>query len=193
MRAFPAQQAFRTPMVRIYEPTGLRLATLAAVLACALAAPVLLQPQMDGARNAPTLRGAVENLTSPALAGRACRSRCTAVLRDSAALRRSLSRCTDSIAATEARASALARKLRASRRRADVLVRENAQLHARLRDEAVPMLDPHPPALPVSGTSRAPKATRCSCVAALHTHATALAVRAPRTCAAPAMRAALHR
>jgi hypothetical protein len=194
MREFQAQQAFRTPVVRIYEPTGLRLATVAAVLACALAAPVLLQPQVDGARNAPTLRGAFENITGPALAGRACRGRCTAVLRDSAALRRSLSRCADSIAASEARSSALARKLRSSRRRANVLVRANAQLRARLRDEAEPVLDPHPPALPVSGTSRAPKATRYNCMyAALHTHATALAVIAPHACKTPAMRAATHR
>jgi hypothetical protein len=135
--AMQAWQTCRTPGVRIGIPIGLRLAALAAVLACARAAPVLLQPQAVGDRDVPILpRAGVELNPSPTLAGPAYRSRCSAVLRDSAVLRRSLSRCADSFAASEARAVSLALKFRASNRQVDRLVRENAELRARL--EAVP-------------------------------------------------------
>ena len=136
----PAMQAWltcRTPVVRICIPIGLRLAAFAAVVACALAAPVPLQPQAYGDRDVPIFpRAGVELNPSPTLAGPAYRSRCSAVLRDSAVLRRSLSRCADSFAASEARVVSVALKLRASKRQIGRLVRENAELRARL--EAVP-------------------------------------------------------
>ena len=126
------------PALQIRPPAGLRLATLlAAILACELAAPVLRQPQVDMGHDLPVSpQAAVETGTGPTLADPARRSRCTAVLRESAALRRSLSRCADSFAASEARAGTLARRFRASNRRADRLVRENTELRARL--EATP-------------------------------------------------------
>jgi hypothetical protein len=136
MHALQALQSC-APVMRICAALGLRLATFAAILACALAAPALLQQQADMGLNESILpRAAVERSTGPTLAGPACRSQCTAVLRDSAVLRRSLSRCADAFAASEARANALARKLLASKRGADSLVRENAELRVRL--EAVP-------------------------------------------------------
>jgi hypothetical protein len=129
MPAMQAWQTCRAPVVRSYAPVGLWLAVLAAVVACARAAPVLL-PQADGGRNLPMLPHAgVETDTGRTLADPAYRSRCSAVLRDSAVLRRSLSRCADSFAASEARAVSLALQLRASKRK-------NAELRARL--EAVP-------------------------------------------------------
>ena len=124
----PASQASSAPAMRVCAPVGLRLASLAVVLACALAAPVLLQPQD------------VESASGPTRVDSACSSRCAAVLRDSAILRRSLSRCADSVAASETRAVTLARaaarRFRASKRRADRLLRENAGLRAQL--EAMP-------------------------------------------------------
>jgi hypothetical protein len=137
MPAMQAWQTCRAPFVWSCTPVGLRLAALAAVVACALAAPVPLQPEADGGRNGPASpRAGVELNPSPTLAGPANRSRCSAVLRDSAVLRRSLSRLSDSLAASEARAVTFERKFRASKRRADRLVRENTELRARL--EAVP-------------------------------------------------------
>jgi hypothetical protein len=135
-------QKMTFPALQIRVPAGLSMATLlAAILACALAAPVLLQPQADRGPNLPVSpEAAVEAGTGPTLADPARRSRCTAVLRESAALRRSLSRCADSFAASEARAGTLARRFRASNRRADRLVRENAELRARL--EATPGCSP---------------------------------------------------
>ena len=138
MPALQAWQTLRTPVVQICIPVGLRLATLAlaAVLACAFAEQVLLPPQANGGRNVSMLpRVAIESNTGPA---HASRSRCAAVLRDSAVLRRSLSSCADSFAACEARADTLARNLRVSKRRAKRLLRENAELRARLETVRTP-------------------------------------------------------
>jgi hypothetical protein len=137
MPALQAWQTCRMPALRSYTPVGLRLAALAAVVACALAAPVLLQPEADGGRNRPLLRRAGAELNpSLTLAGPVYRSRCSAVLRDSAVLRRSLSRCADSFAASQARVVRLALRFRASNRQIGRLVHENTELRARL--EATP-------------------------------------------------------
>ena len=132
------------PRLKICASVGLRLAPLAAVLACALAAPVLLHA--DWGRNVSILPWSGESSPGPKLAGQAYRCICTAVLRDSVFLRRSLSRCAD-------RAETLARKLCASKRRADRLARENAELRARLAAvsetvralaETIPAISPQP-------------------------------------------------
>jgi hypothetical protein len=128
MPEMQARQTCRAPVVRGHTPVGLWLAVLAAVVACALAAPVLL-PQADGG---PCSHAGDETDTGRTLADLAYRSRCSAVLRDSAVVRRSLSRCSASFTASEARVVTLALKLRASKRHFGRLVRENAELRARL-------------------------------------------------------------
>jgi hypothetical protein len=152
----PASQVWQTTLEArrtCCTPVGLRLAVLAAVVACALPAPLsLLQPQADGGRDVPLLpRTGVENSNRPTLTGPAG-FQCTALLRDSAVVRRLLSRCADSFAASEARAVTLALKLRASNRKIGRLVRENAEIRARLEAvpktmralaETVPAISPH--------------------------------------------------
>jgi hypothetical protein len=143
MPALQASQASRAPAMRVCAPVGLRLACLAVVLACALAAPVLPQ--------------AVESANGPTLVDSACSSRCAAVLRDSAILRRSLSRCADSVAASETRAVTLARaaarRFRASKRRADRLLRENAELRAQLEAMPKPVAEIMPTISPPAGSA----------------------------------------
>ena len=134
MPAFPcAWRTLRTPVVR--ESAGLKLAAAAAILACTLAAAILLhpQPEADRGRNVPIHLVQSNNGPTP---DPTRGIRCTAVLRDRAVLRRSLSRLSDSFAASEARAVIFERKFRALTRRANRLVHENTELRARL--EAVP-------------------------------------------------------
>ena len=115
-------------------PTGvLRLAALAALLACGLGTPVLGTPFADAT-------SANEGPVEPTASTRVdCCTRIAILLKETAALQRSLSQFAGALAASEARSEALAGKLLASERTARRHQRECATLRSRL--EAPPSLE----------------------------------------------------
>ena len=123
-------QTFWLPALHTSFSAVLRLAALAALL------PVLAMPLADATR---ADEGHVE-ITEFALVD--CCARTATLLQDNAILKRSLSQSADSLAASEARADALAGKLLESERTASSLQRENTALRSRL--EAPPSLEDMP-------------------------------------------------
>ena len=113
-------QTFWLPALHISFSAVLRLAALAALL------PVLAMPLADATR---ADEGPVE-ITEFALVD--CCARTVALLQDNAILKRSLSQSADTLAASEARADALAGKLLELERTASSLQRENTALRSRL-------------------------------------------------------------
>jgi hypothetical protein len=112
------------------------LAAVAALLACGLASPVLADVTGES-------YGPVEN-TEVQLVD--CCSRAAILLQDNAVLKQSLSQCADSLAASEARADALAGKLQELERAASSLQHENAALRSRLEAPPSPAVMPAPTA-----------------------------------------------
>jgi hypothetical protein len=111
----------------------LRLAALAALLSCGIGPPVLATPLADVTS---ANEGPVETTASTRVD---CCTRIAVLLKETAALRQSLSLLADSLAASEARADALAGKLLDSERTASSHQRECAALRSRL--EAPPSLE----------------------------------------------------
>jgi hypothetical protein len=109
-------QTFWLPALHISFSAVLRLAALAALL------PVLAMPLADATR--------ADEITEFALVD--CCARTVALLQDNAILKRSLSQSADTLAASEARADALAGKLLELERTASSLRRENTALRSRL-------------------------------------------------------------
>jgi hypothetical protein len=112
------------------------LAALAALLACGLASSGLADVTGES-------YGPVENTEFPLVD---CRSRTAILLQDNAVLKQSLSQCADSLAASEARADALAGKLLELERTASSLQHENAALCSRLEAPPSPAEMPEPTA-----------------------------------------------
>ena len=98
------------------------LAALAALLACGRASPDLADVTGES-------YGPIENTEFQLVD---CCSQTAILLQDNAVLKQSLSQCADSLAASEARADALAGKLLELERTASSLQRENAALRSRL-------------------------------------------------------------
>jgi hypothetical protein len=120
------------PALAMHTSTVLRLAALAALLGGGLVSPVLAAPLPDG-----TSVVEVAEFTPVD-----CCAQTATLLQDIAILRRSLSQVAESLAASEARADALAGKLLKSERTVRGLQRENAVLHSPL--EAPPFLEEIP-------------------------------------------------
>ena len=130
MNRIPVPETFWLPALHISFSAVLRLAALAALL------PVLAMPLADATR---ADEGHVE-ITEFALVD--CCAHTATLLQDNAILKRSLSESADSLAASEARADALAGKLLETERTASSLQRENTALRSRL--EAPPSLEDMP-------------------------------------------------
>jgi hypothetical protein len=128
MPASPKLQALRRPL-RLSANAALRLAAvLVTVACCALCAPVIA--------DATGFHRSRIEAAAPSGSDPGCRSRCAAVLRGNAVLRRSLSQHADSFAACEARAGTLAWELREAKLTAKRLMQDNVALRRRLK--AVP-------------------------------------------------------
>ena len=132
MPASPKLQALRRPL-RLSATAALWLAAVVATVACcALCAPVIA----DGSFEATGFRRSRIEAAASSGSDPGCRSRCAAVLRNNAVLRRSLSQHAGSLAACEARAGTLAWELHEAKLAAKRLKQDNAALRRRLK--AVP-------------------------------------------------------
>jgi hypothetical protein len=118
---------------RLVATAGLRLVASAAIVACCA---VFATVMADGSFDASGFHRSRIEASAPSNSDPGCRSRCAAVLRDNAGLRRSLSQRADSLTTCEARAGTLAWELREARLTAERLMRHNAALRRRL--QAVP-------------------------------------------------------
>ena len=130
MLASPQLRELRM-LAPLVATAGLRLVALAAIVACCTLFGAVVA---GGSSDATGFHRSRIEAAPPS--GSGCRSRCGAVLRDNAVLRRSLSQHADSVAACEARAGTLAWELREAKRTAKRLVQDNAALRRRLK--AVP-------------------------------------------------------
>ena len=143
MPASPKLQALRRSL-RLSATAALRLAAvLVTVACCALCAPVIA--------DATGFHRSRIEAAAPSGSDPGCRSRCAAVLRDNAVLRRSLSQHAGSLAACEARAGTLAWELHEAKLTAKRLLRDNAALRRRLK--AVPKAAHSPAEIPKPGTA----------------------------------------
>jgi hypothetical protein len=132
MPASPELRTLRMP-ARLVTTAGLRLVAVAAIIACsAFFASVVA----DGSSDATGYHRSRLEAGAPSGSDPDCRSRCAAVLRDNAVLRRSLSQHADSVAACEARAGILTWELQEAKLAAKRLMQVNAGLRRRLK--AVP-------------------------------------------------------
>ena len=118
---------------RVVATAGLRLVAAAAIIACCT---VFASVLADGSSDATGYHRSRIEAAAPSGSDPGCRSRCGAVLRDNAVLRRSLAQHADSVAACEARAGTLAWELRELKLTAKRLMQDNAALRRRLK--AVP-------------------------------------------------------
>jgi len=151
-KRIPASKRERTlwlPASTIDPSAVLLLAALAALLGCGLVPPVLATPLPDGSS---ADEGPVEDA---ALTLVDCCAHTATLLQDIAVLQRSLSHAADSLAASEARADALAGKLLKSERTANELQREIAALRSPL--EAPPSLEGMPD--PTAASSQTPSSS----------------------------------
>ena len=142
-----ASPDFRTlrMLARVVATDGLRLVAVAAIVAwCAFFASVVA----DGNSDATGYHRSRIEAAAPSGSDPGCRSRCAAVLRDNAVLRRSLSQHADSVAACEARADTLAWELHEAKLAAKRLMEDNAALRRRLK--AVPKAAHSPAEIPRS-------------------------------------------
>ena len=147
MLPFPQLRELRMP-ARVVATAGLRLVALAAIVACcAFFATVIA----DGSSDATGFHRSRIEAAAPSGSDPGCRSRCAAVLRDNAVLRRSLSQHVDSVAACEARAGTLAWGLHEAKLAAKRLMQDNVALRRRLR--AVPKAARSPAQIPTPGTA----------------------------------------
>ena len=132
MPASPELRTLRMP-ARLVAAAGLRLVAVAAIVACcAFFATVMA----DGSSDATGFHRSRIEAAAPSGSDPGCRSRCAAVVRDNAGLRRSLSQHADSLATCEARAGTLVWELHEARLAAKRLMKDNAALRRRLK--AVP-------------------------------------------------------
>ena len=139
-------QTLSLPAIAISSSAMLLLAALAALLACGLVSPALATPLPAGTS---ADEGPVEdtNLTPVD-----CCAHTATLLRDIAVLQRSLSQVAESLAASDAKTEALARKLLESERTARKVQRENVALRSRL--EAAPSLEEMPELTAASSKTR---------------------------------------
>ena len=115
---------------RLVAAAGLRLVAVAAIIACCgFFASVLA----DGSSDATGYHRSRIEAKAPSGSDPGCRSRCAAVLRDNAVLRRSLSQHADLLAACETRVGTLARGLHEAKLTAKRLMQDNAALRRRLK------------------------------------------------------------
>ncbi len=133
---------------RLCALAGLRLAACAAIIACiALGRPVVADVSSDANG---FHRSRIE-AAAPSGSDPGCRSRCAAVLRDNAVLRRSLSKHAASVTACEARAGTLAWELHEAKLTAKRLMQDNAALRRRLK--AAPEAAHSPAQIPKHGAA----------------------------------------
>ena len=147
MLASPEWRTLRM-LARVVATDGLRLVAVAAIIACcAFFATVVA----DGNFDATGFHRSRIEAAAPSGSDPGCRSRCAAVLRDNAVLRRSLSRHADSAVACEARAGTLAWELHEAKLTAKRLMQDNAALRRRLK--AVSEAAHSPAGIPKPGTA----------------------------------------
>ena len=147
MPALPQLGALGMPF-RLVATAGLRLVAVAAIIACcAFFASVVA----DGSSDATGYHRSRIEAAAPSDSDQGCRSRCAAVLRDNAVLRRSLSQHADSVTACEARAGTLAWELHEAKLAAKRLMQDNAALRRRLK--AVPEAAHSPAEIPKPGAA----------------------------------------
>jgi hypothetical protein len=129
MLASPELRTLRL-RARLRATVGLRLAAVAAIMACcALFASVVADRSSDAnGFHRSRIDTAERSASHPG-----CRSRCAAVLRNNAVLRRSLSQHADSAVACETRAGTLAWELHEAKLTAKRLMQYNAALRRRLK------------------------------------------------------------
>jgi hypothetical protein len=132
MLALPELRPLRMP-ARLVATAGLRLVAVAAIIACCTFFATVVA---DGSSDANGFHRSRIEASAPLGSDPGCRSRCAAVLRDNAVLRRSLSQHAGSVAACEARAGTLAWELHEAKLAAKRLMQDNAALRRRLK--AVP-------------------------------------------------------
>jgi hypothetical protein len=118
---------------RLVATAGLRLVATAAIVA---SYAVFTSVVADGSSDASGFHRSRVEAAAPSNSDPGCRSRCAAVLRDNAGLRRSLSQRANLLTTCEAQAGTLAWELREARLTAERLMRHNAALRRRL--QAVP-------------------------------------------------------
>jgi hypothetical protein len=133
---------------RVVATAGLRIVALAAIVACCTLFATVLA---DGSSDATGFHRSRLEAAAPSGSDPGCRSRCAAVLRDNAVLRRSLAQHADSVTACEARAGTLAWELREATLTAKRLMQDNAALRRRLK--AVPEAEHSPAEIPKPGTA----------------------------------------
>ena len=145
MLPLPELRTLRMP-ARVVATAGLRLVAVAAIIACCSFFASVVAGGSSDANGFHRSR-----IEAAAPSGSGCRSRCGAVLRDNAVLRRSLSQHADSVTACEARAGTLAWELREATLTAKRLLWDNAALRRRLK--AVPKAAHSPAEIPKPGTA----------------------------------------
>ena len=147
MLASPELPALRMP-ARVVATAGLRPVAVAAIIACCA---FFASAVADGSFDANGYHRSRIETAAPSGSDPGCRSRCAAVLRNNAGLRRSLSQHAGSVAACEARADDLARELHEAQLTAKRLMQDNAALRRRLK--AVPEAARSPAEIPKPGTA----------------------------------------
>ena len=133
---------------RVVATAGLRLVAFAAIIACF---PLFALVLADGSSDATGYHRSRIEAAAPSGSDPGCRSRCPAVLRNNAVLRRSLSQHANSLASCEARADTMAWELHESKLAAKRLMRDNAALRRRLK--AVPEAAHSPAQIPKPGAA----------------------------------------
>jgi hypothetical protein len=147
MLPFPQLRELRVP-AGVVATAGLRLVALAAIVACCT---LFATVAADGNSDATGFHRSRLEAAAPSGSDPGCRSRCGAVLRNNAVLRRSLAQHADSVTACEARAGTLAWELREAKLTAKRLMQDNAALRRRLK--AVPEAAHSAAEIPRPGTA----------------------------------------
>ena len=147
MPASPELRTLRLP-ARLVAAAGLRLVAVSAIIACCAPFATVVA---DGSSDATGFHRSRLEAAAPSGSDPGCRSRCAAVLRNNAVLRRSLFQHADSVTACEARAGTLAWELREAKLTAKRLMQHNAALRRRLK--AVPEAAHSSAEIPRPGTA----------------------------------------
>ncbi len=129
MPAVPGLWTLRMP-ARLVATAGLRLVANAAIVACCA---FFASGVADGSSDASGFHRSRIETAAPSGSDPGCQSRCAAVLRDNAGLRRSLSQHADSLATCEARAGTMAWELHEAKLTANRLMQDFAALRKRLK------------------------------------------------------------
>ena len=147
MPALPGLRTLRMP-ARLVATAGLRLVAVAAIIACC---PFFVSVLADGSSDATGFHRSRIEAVAPSGSDPGCRSRCAAVLRDNAVLRRLLAQHAASVTACEARVGTLAWEVHEAKLAAKRLMQDNAALRRRLK--AAPKAAHSPAQIPKPGAA----------------------------------------